>query len=479
MSTDEQSREGVSLAAQQERIAAYCQAQDWTLVETYVDPGFSGKNLERPALQRALADAAAKRFDVLLVWRLDRLSRRQRDVLHVVEDLLAPHGVGLRSITESFDTTSPAGKAMLGMLSVFGQLERETLQERTRAGKAQAAKEGRRLGPPPYGYARDGGKLVPVEPQASFIRTLYRRYLAGDGIEKLAAWANDESGARPKGGGRWHYNHLRIILTNPTYAGLQPHRGTAYPAPHEALVSEENWRAVQAELAQRSLTHTARVRAADYLLSGLRPRCGICGAPVHGTRSPANWPRKPTRYNVYYVCSRNHPPSGRRRVEGHCALPWLRRDDVEAAVVDALRQLAWDEDLLRERLGQTAARRQQQMRERDQQAQALRRDLADVDRRIARWYDAFESGGIDPTDLAARTGELRERKAALDAALTGLARAPADPGDGEVERVIRTLRDIAAVERMDNATLREFLREGAEGIVLYPDRVEVRLLGIG
>ncbi len=480
VSLDEQAKEGVSLSAQQERITAYCASQGWDLVDVYVDPGFSGKDLNRPALSRALSDAQAKRFDVLLVWRLDRLSRRQRDVLHVVEDLLEPLGVGLRSITESFDTTSPAGKAMLGMLSVFAQLERETLQERTRVGKAQAAKEGRRLGPPPYGYSIKEGLLIPVEPEASFVRELFRRYAEeGIGIQSLAAWANGPQQPRPKSGKSWHYNHLRIILTNATYAGLQPHKGNSYPARHEALVPAALFKHAQEELAQRRARHSASLRSADYLLSGVGARCGICGAAVHGHKYWTNWPREPRRYNRSYVCSRRHPPSGRRPVAGECTLPWMRQEKVEAAVVDTLKKYVWEEDFLRTQLDRASAEANRLDLERTRHLESVRTELADIQRRIARWYDAFETGALSPEDLAGRTRELRDRKTILEQLAADLSAPQAPRRDDAAERTVNLLQNMKQVlETVDRSAIQAFLRECAEAVLLYPDRVEVRLLGL-
>ena len=479
VSLEEQAREGVSLSAQQDRISAYCTSQGWDLVEIYIDPGYSGKNLKRPALTRALNDAKAHRFDVLLVQKVDRLSRRQRDVLHIVEDLLDPYQVGLRSITENFDTTTPAGKAMLGMLSVFAQLERETLQERTRVGKDQAAKEGRRLGPPPYGYAIKDGLLAPVEPEASFVRELFRRYVVdGTGIQKLVSWANSTNNPHPKRGKLWHYNQLRIILRNSTYAGRQPHNGNDFAANHEAIVSAEIFDHAQNELLRRRDTHSARVRAADYLLSGVGARCGLCGAPMHGHRYWTNWPREPRRYTRAYLCSRRHPPSG-RSLPGTCTLPWMRQDNVEAAVIAALRRYVWDEDFLHSQLDRAHSDATRETAEREQRLHAIRSELADIQQRIARWYDAFETGALSPGDLAERTRALKQKKEHLEELIMELSAPHAPTPDANTTRTVDRLRDMAAlIEVADKAAIQQFLRECATAVVVFEERVEVRLLGL-
>ncbi|EQD48514.1 integrase, partial [mine drainage metagenome] len=154
--------EGFSLSAQRESLAAFVRSQGWETEDLYADEGFSGKDLHRPALGRLIQGAQEKRIDVVLVWKVDRLSRRQQDVLHLIEDVFAPNGVGFRSVTEAFDTTTPAGMAMLGMLAVFAQLERATIVERSLVGMRRRILERRWTGVAPYGY-RYGtdGRLAP------------------------------------------------------------------------------------------------------------------------------------------------------------------------------------------------------------------------------------------------------------------------------------------------------------------------------
>ena len=124
-------------------------SQGWSDYELYADPGFSGKNLERPAIQKLIKDCEDGKIDTVLVFKLDRLSRSQKDTLYLIEEVFNNNEVGFISVRESFDTTTPFGKAMIGILSVFAQLERETILERTRIGLKKRAENG---------YWRGGGK---------------------------------------------------------------------------------------------------------------------------------------------------------------------------------------------------------------------------------------------------------------------------------------------------------------------------------
>lgn len=127
VSTLEQAEEGYSVDEQINKLEKYSEIKEWSVYETYVDPGYTGSNIDRPGMQRLIADAKLKRFDAVLVYKLDRLSRSQKDTLHLIEDVFDKHNVSFVSLNENFDTSTPFGKAMIGILSVFAQLEREQI----------------------------------------------------------------------------------------------------------------------------------------------------------------------------------------------------------------------------------------------------------------------------------------------------------------------------------------------------------------
>lgn len=133
VSTLEQAQEGYSVGEQKERLIAYCKAKDWIIADIYVDGGYTGSNLNRPGIQKLISET--DKFDLVLVYKLDRLSRSQRDTLYLIEEVFRPKGVDFISMQESFDTSTPFGKAMIGLLAVFAQLEREQIKERTWMGR--------------------------------------------------------------------------------------------------------------------------------------------------------------------------------------------------------------------------------------------------------------------------------------------------------------------------------------------------------
>ena len=164
VSTNEQAEEGHSIGVQTEKLQAYCVARGWEVFKVYTDPGFSGSNMDRPALKSLFSDIESGLINTVLVYKLDRLSRSQRDTLYMIEDVFLAQGVDFISMTENFDTSTPLGRAMIGILSVFAQLEREQIKERMAMGNIARAASGLWRGGSgaPIGYDYIDGGLVAV-----------------------------------------------------------------------------------------------------------------------------------------------------------------------------------------------------------------------------------------------------------------------------------------------------------------------------
>ena len=157
VSTQEQAENGNSLEFQIEKLKAYCQLHEFKIVGEYIDAGVSGSKSERPALNKLKSNI--DNIDIVLIYKLDRLSRSIKDTMFLIEDLFKPHNVNLISLSENFDTSQAMGMATIGMLSTFAQLERETIKERMLSGKTQAVKSGKNLNKTPFGYVKKDGKL--------------------------------------------------------------------------------------------------------------------------------------------------------------------------------------------------------------------------------------------------------------------------------------------------------------------------------
>lgn len=221
VSTDNRAEHGFGLDAQRLRIEAYAQAMGWMINDWYVDNGYTGTTMDRPALQRLLVDCAAGQIERVIVYKLDRLSRKQRGILEIIEDHFEKNNVAFVSVTEQFDTSTPFGKAALGMLAVFAQLERDTIVERLRSGKkAKAAKGDRVVGDVPYGYRVVDGRTV-VDPEtAPIVRLIIARRNAGESFNSIAQLLNRKMIPTPKRGKKWYGSTVKTIVDNPIYRGI-------------------------------------------------------------------------------------------------------------------------------------------------------------------------------------------------------------------------------------------------------------------
>ncbi len=310
--TRKSSQEGLelsfnSLQAQREACEAFIESQrheGWTvLADAYDDGGFSGGTVERPALQTLLADIEAGKVDVIVVYKVDRLTRSLSDFAKIV-DVLDTHGVSFVSITQQFNTTTSMGRLTLNVLLSFAQFEREVTGERIRDKIAASKKKGMWMGGnPPLGYDCKDRNLVVNEVEAKTVRHIFRRYLEvgsvrllkdqldAEGIVSKVRRASDGStyGGKPLARGA-----LYLMLQNRIYRGEIVHRDKSYPGRHEAIVDQKPWDEVQAVLAQNRVAREAGIDANQPgLLAGLLHDAR--GQPM----TPTHAIKKGKRYRYY------------------------------------------------------------------------------------------------------------------------------------------------------------------------------------
>lgn len=257
--------EGYSIDAQKELLVNFTKSKEYSSYKFYIDGGYSGKDLNRPAIQELMKDVENHEIDAVIVFKLDRISRSQRDTLYLIEEVFNKHNVGFISVRENFDTTSPFGKAMIGILSVFAQLERETILERTRLGLRKRAEAGLWRGggkiPFPYDYDEKQGILIPNPEKVELLNKMITLYLSGSSFLQISNIVGmDESMVEKR------------ILSR-TNLGIIPYKGEEFKGQHESVVSEEIYNRIIKMNKLRSKSRTAR----HYLLSG-KIYCGKCGA---------------------------------------------------------------------------------------------------------------------------------------------------------------------------------------------------------
>jgi len=210
VSTEEQARGGVSLGDQEEKLHAYAKLVDSDLLRVEVDAGLSGKNLERPALRRALDALLAGEADALIVYAIDRLSRSTLDFLTVVADL-ARAGRGFVSVREQMDTSTPHGRFTMTILAAMAEMEREMISSRCREATARCRATGRVYGRTPFGFRREGDRLVPDPAEAAVLEGMRAERAAGAAFHAIAEGLNAR-GIRPKAGAAWYGSSVRCVL---------------------------------------------------------------------------------------------------------------------------------------------------------------------------------------------------------------------------------------------------------------------------
>jgi site-specific DNA recombinase len=292
-----------SLDNQREASEAYVRSQaheGWKLIrDRYDDGGFSGGSMDRPALARLLDDVRAHRVDVIVVYKVDRLTRSLADFAKLVE-LFDEHDVSFISVTQAFNTTTSMGRLTLNMLLSFAQFEREITGERIRDKVAASKKRGIWMGGAvPFGYRVDNRALHIVEEHAEFVRTLFKRYLDIGSVVRLKIVLDAGNvrlpvrvvgSGRATGGGLMSRGHIYWILSNPIYVGRLRHKGQIYDGLHAAIVDQQTWDRVQHRLAaQTNPRAVPRQNAESFLAGKLYDDRGNRMGPSHAAKGGRRW----------------------------------------------------------------------------------------------------------------------------------------------------------------------------------------------
>ena len=415
VSTQEQAMEGYSIQAQTERLQAYCKAKGWGIFHVYTDAGFSGSNMQRPALSQLLEDVEAGRVDCVLVYKLDRLSRSQKDTLHMIEDIFLANGCDFVSMSENFDTSTPLGRAMIGILSVFAQLEREQIRERMTMGRTERAKSGLWQGGGwiPIGYDYVDGRLVPNPIRAAAVRDIYDLFLSGTPITSIKLTVNKKYALNLSD------TTVHSVLSHRLYVGDIVWMGNIYKGQHEPLVDM-----VTFSRAQKLLHSRARIAASKpdpfkprTLLGGLL-FCENCGARYlakgnysgHGDRRV---------YRPYYMCYSRAKTNKHMVVDPTCRNPAYAVAVLNKKIIDEIRRIASDPQEFNAIVAAGRPDAEQKRRRNAKAEEAVMRRLDEVDANTTRLLDLYQRGlAIDK--IAGRLDALDKEKEALQVSLQEL-----------------------------------------------------------
>ena len=439
--------ENYSIPQQKRNLEDYCRIKGWNLIKIYVDPGFTGANIDRPALKELLDNIAM--YDIVLVYKLDRLSRSQKDVLNLI-DKFSEASCKFASIQENFDTTTPLGMAMLGIMAAFAQLERETIKERMALGRKGRTEKGlwRAGSNVPTGYDYIDGHLVIREDEAVQIRKIFELFLQGWTINKIRIYMHEHYVNRYSS---WAQSSaVSTTLRNELYIGRLPSHseGKSYPGEHEAIIDEVTFQKVQQLLAARSehfdpaLKHPFK---ASHLLTGFT-YCGECGGRVScvGTH----------KYS-YYGCHKINTSDPRLRNLKKCSTPNYNVKILDKLIIDEVLKLSFDDKAIKAVI-------------KPRKQTDHRKAIKSLQRQKARLIDLYTVGGIELEELTIRINSLTERINFLQHDKP----TPPEMSFDEAKRIFQDAQRIFS-EESDTEQQRAILQALIKKIVLNGDAVEI------
>jgi len=412
-----------SLDAQRESAEAYITSQrheGWMCIsERYDDGGFTGGNMERPALKRLFADIESGGIDCVVVYKVDRLSRSLLDFARMME-LFDKHAVSFVSVTQQFNTTSSMGRLTLNILFSFAQFEREIISERTRDKMSAARKKGKWVGGMPvlgYDVDRKGGRLVVNEDEAARVRAIYNLYKEHKALIPVVQelerrkwgvkqWTTQRGDVR--GGNLFTKNSLFRLLTNIIYTGNVNYKGTIYQGEHEGIVDPDLW-----QLVQDTLRHNGRSGGKDLrnkygaLLRGLL-YCAPCRTAMVHTYTSKNG-----KYYRYYVCL-----TAQQRGWAACPTKSLNAHEIETAVVDYIRGLGSSVEVFSKTASAVRAQSQKRLTELETERRAHERELKRLDARIRALVGELPASGTDHRLVTDQMADLQDQIRSLEQRMT-------------------------------------------------------------
>ena len=381
--------ENYSIDEQVERIQAFCKAKGWTLLDTFIDRGFSGGNTDRPGLSQLLESIRRHEADAVVVYKLDRLSRSQKDTLTLIEDEFLSNKTDFISINENFDTSTPFGRAMIGILSVFAQLEKDQITERFTMGRIGRSKAGYYHGgsTAPTGYHYINGELQ-IDPIGERqVHQIFDMYTSGVTINSIMKRMKTEYG------GNWSSAKVADILRNSVYIGKVKFARQEYNGVHQPIIDKEQYFSVQRMLEMRPAPIRQPFRA-SFLLTGLI-FCARCGARYSGNHG-------------YYKCYSRAKSTPRFVKDPNCHNDNWKIDQLDAYVVQIIKQICKDKAQIKNHKHSPSI---------EEKELVLNKKLASIDNQIEKLIELYQISAIPIDSLTKKVKALRSERSILEAQL--------------------------------------------------------------
>ncbi|MGE7271524.1 recombinase family protein [Brevibacillus panacihumi] len=367
VSTEEQRKEGFSLAAQEDILKGYCESKGFEIYDVYNDGGYSGKDFNRPDMQRLLRDSRNHKFDIVLAVAVDRISRDTKDVLTFIDNELHPRGQKLLISTCDIDSSTHIGKMFISLLGTFAEYERKLIVDRVKNGMEKRASKGLTNGGRMLGYDSVDGNLVVNEDEAAIVKEIFELRAHGKGYKTIVNTLNGKGkktkGTSNKPGKNFTINGVKTILSNEKYTGnmswgkvrdwsTKRRKGKSEPTvvseAHEAIIDLELWDKVQTvnKLNKEHYSNTSSNLKGEFILTGLL-RCPVCGA---GTVMSKSKKRDGSGYYLNYMCQTFHSEG-----KAGCGSNLIKKEVVEEQVLTWVRTMLADEEIVDEILDRLEA----------------------------------------------------------------------------------------------------------------------------
>ena len=428
VSTEEQSENGYSIDEQERLLEEWCKKMGYVIYKCYSDRGISGKNIkDRPALKELLSDAKAGKFDMVISWKINRVSRKLEDVLKIV-NLLEKNNITFKSYSEPFETDTPAGRMQFQMMALIGEFERGTIAQNVKMGMIAKAKSGNWCGGRVLGYdlvpnnspeeeKKGKNKLEINEKEAEIVRFIFNEYSKGKGYKAITNKMN-KLGYKTKKGNNFSVGSIRDILTNPVYIGeirynvrqnwSEKRRRNINPNPirvkgkHEAIIDRELWDKVQLILESKK-GKPSRIYDGEYPLTGIL-RCPKCGAGMVISRT-TNTLADGTKKRIAYYCCGNWKNKG----TSVCNSNTIRVDKANEYVFKKIEELVSNEAVIKAVVKNINKERKDKVKPAKRLLGDIDKELEKLDKRKRKIFEAYEDDILTKEEFQIRKDELNEK----------------------------------------------------------------------
>lgn len=428
VSTEEQSENGYSIDEQERLLEEWCKKMGYVIYKCYSDRGISGKNIkDRPALKELLSDAKAGKFDMVISWKINRLSRKLEDVLKIV-NLLEKNNITFKSYSEPFETDTPAGRMQFQMMALIGEFERGTIAQNVKMGMIAKAKSGNWCGGRVLGYdlvpnnspeeeKKGKNKLEINEKEAEIVRFIFNEYSKGKGYKAITNKMN-KLGYKTKKGNNFSVGSIRDILTNPVYIGeirynvrqnwSEKRRRNINPNPirvkgkHEAIIDRELWDKVQLILESKK-GKPSRIYDGEYPLTGIL-RCPKCGVGMVISRT-TNTLADGTKKRIAYYCCGNWKNKG----TSVCNSNTIRVDKANEYVFKKIEELVSNEAMIKAVVKNINKERKDKVKPAKRLLGDIDKELEKLDKRKRKIFEAYEDDILTKEEFQTRKNELNEK----------------------------------------------------------------------